>query len=261
MAFMQYVILIIPSWILCLVILAGTIALSVVSLIVVRRLIPHHKLKQHNDVAGSIFATVGVLYAVLLAFVVVAVWQGFDKSKYNVHQEANYLVDLYRDSESFSPDFKEKVRPLFVSYAKAISREEWALMRTGKMSPDATKMTMKIRSIYAGYIPRNITEEIFFAESVRKLDQMCQLRRLRFIDSREGIHPILWFVLAIGGVVTMTFISFFGAENLKAQVIMASLLAILVGLTLFTILSMDYPFTGGISISNEAFELALSCMQ
>jgi hypothetical protein len=48
-------------------------------------------------VSGFTFATVGVIYAVLLAFVAVAVWQNFAQTDNQVQTEANLVGDLYRD--------------------------------------------------------------------------------------------------------------------------------------------------------------------
>jgi len=39
---------------------------------------------------------------VLLGFVVVSIWQSYDRSRYNVEKEANCLIDLYRNAESFA---------------------------------------------------------------------------------------------------------------------------------------------------------------
>jgi hypothetical protein len=35
----------------------------------------------HNDVAGFIYAVVGVIYAVLLALMVIAVWEDYEKAR------------------------------------------------------------------------------------------------------------------------------------------------------------------------------------
>lgn len=42
------------------------------------------------------------MYQVLLAFVVVTVWQNYDKANAGVQKEAIYMADLYRDSEALS---------------------------------------------------------------------------------------------------------------------------------------------------------------
>jgi FtsH-binding integral membrane protein len=261
MPFTQLILLTIPTPVLCLMIIGASTTLSVVTLLIVRSFVPHHRLKQHNDVAGSIFATVGVLYAVLLAFVVIVVWQSFDKSNLNVQKEANCVVDLYRDAEAFSPEFKKEVVDLLKDYIKGVIDEEWKTMERGEPSQRVTETLGNMWHAYSSYLPKNITEQTFFEESVRKLNELGELRRMRLMDSNTGIHPVLWFVLIVGGVVTMIFVSFFGAENLKAQVVMALLLSMLVGLILFTIASMDYPFTGSVSISPEIFKVILSCVK
>ena len=43
----------------------------------------------HNDVIVPIYATAGVIYAVLLAFIVIAVWEAFTASTENVADEAS----------------------------------------------------------------------------------------------------------------------------------------------------------------------------
>jgi hypothetical protein len=53
----------------CLVALAG--------LELVQRLVPAVSRQPHNDVAGFIYAALGVIYAVLLALVVIAVWEEY----------------------------------------------------------------------------------------------------------------------------------------------------------------------------------------
>jgi len=50
-------------------------------------------------------------------------------------------------------------------------------------------------------------------------------------------------------MVTISFTFFFGAESLNTQMVMAVLLAIIISLILFTILMLDYPFTGDVRIS------------
>jgi hypothetical protein len=58
-----------------LVILVGLAALlAMAGPIVVRRYVAFDRLNTNNEVAGFKFATLGALYAVLLAFVVIVVW-------------------------------------------------------------------------------------------------------------------------------------------------------------------------------------------
>jgi ABC-type multidrug transport system fused ATPase/permease subunit len=261
MSFAQQVLLTIPTIILGLIIIGGAVILTIIGLLIMRRFVPHHKLKSHNDVSGPIFGTLGVVYAVLLAFIVVIVWQNFDKSDANVQQEENCVIDLWRDAAAFSPDFKKEVRGLFKEYAQVIVQEEWDMLARGDYSRKAGQVVNKIWSLYSNYQPRDMKEMAFFQESIKKLNEFGELRLMRLMDARKGVHPILWFVLITGGIVTIAFTFFFGAESLNTQMAMSVLLAMIISLILFTVLMLDYPFTGDVKISPETFKLLLEKMK
>ena len=257
MPFSQWVLLHFPTPILVLVLIIGSVTLCVGGLIIVRRYVPHHRLKIHNDVAGPIFATIGVAYGVLLAFVVVIVWQNYDKSRVNVEKEANCMVDIYNDVECFPKEFKDSVRSAVREYDDTVINEEWKMLAAGQSSSQARHIVKRLWKIFGDYWPTTDTERIFFAESVKKLNELMELRRMRILDSKTGVEPVLWFVLIAGAVVTISFIFFFGSENLKAQILMASLLASLISLILLTVLLFDFPFTGDVSIKPTAFQEVL----
>lgn len=250
----QRLLLFFPPFVLGIIIISVSVILSVLGLIIVRHFIPHHRLKLHNDVAGFLFGTLGVIYAVLLAFIVVVVWQNFDEVDSNMELEANYLTDLYTDSISFPDTLKKDLHKNFYEYAKAILNEEWDMLKKGKSSSMAKDVIERIWLLYGTYIPETKTQEIFLEESIDKLNKMCELRRQRLIDSRKGISPLLWFVLIFGGIVTISFTFFFGTENFRAQITMTILLTIIVSLILFTVLELDYPFTGGMNVSLDGFK-------
>ena len=86
---------------LCLLMMAVAAVLSIAGTLIFHRFIPHRSLKVHNDITGPIFNTLGVVYAVLLGFMVVTVWQGFDRAKLNAEKEVNCLASLYMDSNIF----------------------------------------------------------------------------------------------------------------------------------------------------------------
>lgn len=254
---MQYLILKVPMFVLGLIVAGGAATFAIMGVLVVQHFIPHGRLKTHNDVADPILGALAAVYAVLLAFVVIVVWQGFDKSNANVQMEASYLADVYGDTEAFSPDFRQKACNLLREYRQAVVDYEWKTMTRGETSPEVEKLMKKIWSLYTTYQPKTAAEHSFFDESIRKLNLLRDLRRQRLRDSRAGLDPLLWFVLIVGGVCTISFTFLFGTENKKVQIIMAILLSITISLILFTIMEMDFPFTGDIAISPEPFKMLL----
>jgi predicted Rdx family selenoprotein len=66
-----------PLWLSAVILIVPTTLLAMAGPVVVRRYVEVDQLRTNNEVAGFKFATVGVLYAVLLAFAVVVVWEKF----------------------------------------------------------------------------------------------------------------------------------------------------------------------------------------
>src|SRR5215216_715151 len=76
-------------------VVCGACIAAVIGLAVVQRLVPVATRKEHNDVAGFIYAVLGVIYAVLLALVVIAVWGSFQAANETVEQEANAVAEIF----------------------------------------------------------------------------------------------------------------------------------------------------------------------
>jgi len=84
-----------PLWLSGLLIVGLTTLLAMLGPIIVRRYVPLERLTTNNEVAGFKFAAVAVLYAVLLAFAVIVVWERFGDAETNVAKEAGAAATIY----------------------------------------------------------------------------------------------------------------------------------------------------------------------
>src|SRR6516225_3616042 len=79
--------------------LVGLAALSaVVFELVVHQFLSVEVRRRHNDAAAAIFSVIGVTFAVLLAFVAMLAWEGFNKAKAAAYTEAATILDVYNAS-------------------------------------------------------------------------------------------------------------------------------------------------------------------
>src|SRR5262245_3687862 len=95
----------------------GITVVAVVIGLLIRRWVSVEVLERHNEVAGFIYAVIGVLYAVVLGFTAIIVWGRFDEARTNVEKEANELGDLFRNAQAFAAkDFREELETNLRSY-------------------------------------------------------------------------------------------------------------------------------------------------
>lgn len=257
MSFQQWLLYSFPTWVIVTLMILIAIGTAVGGVLVVRRIMDVGKLKRHHDIAGPIFSTLGVMYSVLLAFVMVMVWQDFDRAQTDVIHESNCYIDICRDSNGLSEPLRSEFTAALNGYIEAVIKDEWPKLARGEYGYLAHEKIANVWNIYASYEPKTDGEKIYYAEILKKMNDAGEFRRQRIVDASSALHPVLWFVLLFGGIITVAFTFFFGSENLVSQLIMTTLLSVLIALILFTILIMDFPFTGDFSVQPAAFQRVL----
>jgi hypothetical protein len=226
-------------------------------LVLVRRNVALSTLESHNDVAGFIIAVVGVLYAVLLAFVVIVVWQQFEDAKATAEKEAILVLSLYRDAPVFPPH-TEGIRQAIRGYAVSVVDHEWAEMGTQGREYEPTDAAFgAVVRAYRQVQPQDAQQTAFYTESVKRLDDVAEARRTRIFASSSRLPSPLWTVLLFGAAVTVGFTYFFGLPNARAQALMVGSLAAMVSLIIFLVLSLDLPFSGDVAVRPDAMRDAI----
>jgi hypothetical protein len=231
---------------------------SVVGLAVVQRLVSSELRKQHNDVAGFIYAVVGIVYAVLLGLVVVAVWGDYEATRDTTYREADELAEIFWLAHRFPEPQQHHIQELARSYARVVVEEEWPLMAEGRSSPRAWALLDDMRGTLEGFEPRTKAGQVLYQEGLTQIHDLANARRMHLVEANQGIPAILWVVLVSGGIVTVGFTYLFGLESTWAHRLMVAALAGLITLVLLTIGTLDYPFSGGARIGTGAFELVLN---
>src|SRR4028118_268856 len=108
---------------------------AVAGLVAVQRLVPAARRREHNDVAGFIYAVVGVIYAVLLALMVIAVWEEHEAAKATVREEANELADVFWLAHRLPEPEGPRLPGLALSYARVGAEEGGPLTAGGGRHP------------------------------------------------------------------------------------------------------------------------------
>lgn len=236
-----------------LIVVAVFIVFAVAGMMIMRQSVNTSIFKAHHDVAGYVFTTIGVLYSVLLGFTVINVQQRFDQVKNDTRVEASYITQLYRDSEVFSDKDKKTIQSAIVAYTMSVINEEWKSMSNGQPNMNTINLLDKIWLAYYAVELTNKKQELWYAESIEKLNQLMSARLSRIIGGEESLGNEMWSFLILGGLSIVIFFWFFHVENLNSQILMISMLAASIAFLLFLIYSLDTVFTGGVSVPPDAF--------
>src|ERR1700674_5353548 len=120
-----------PLWLSALLVVGLTTALAMLGPILVRRYVTLERLTANNEVAGFKFAVVGVLYAVLLAFAIIVVWEKFNDAETIVAREAGAVATIYRLSHGIGDEPGSSLRSALNTYLKITISQDWPAMEHG----------------------------------------------------------------------------------------------------------------------------------
>jgi hypothetical protein len=207
----------VPTWVVALVLTVAAEIFAVGLMLLTRAISGVDRLKQNNEVAGFKFAVIGVFYGVLLAFVVVSVWEEYRGTQTAVRNEAKAIIDLYHVSAALPFEAGVEIRHLLFTYTDHVCKYEWRTMARGRSSEDAGSDLESLSSAIFELEPQGYRQLMLYQAALRLLAVIADNRSER-LDSADGsMSGLLWFVLIVGAGVTLGYPAFFGASNLMAD--------------------------------------------
>ena len=131
------------------------------------------------------------------------------------------------------------------------------MMERGQTSPRADSLLRQLRLELLEFDPRTKGEQVLYERGLTQLHDAADARRSRLLEVREGIPNLLWVVLVVGGVITVSFTYLFGLKSNLAHALMVAALTLVICGILFTIAEFNNPFSGPVEIQPEAFREVL----
>jgi hypothetical protein len=242
-----------PLWALAVLIIGCFVGLSVAGLAITRTWVGRSTVHP-NDLAGFVYAVVGVTYAVLLGMSALTAYERFRDVENTAALEANTIASLYRDLEGYPEPDRTRLQRRLHRYIHDVVEIELPRLRHARPEPpEVVSLVDQVVIDWVTFEPTTKGQEALHAEALRQLNTFLTLRRSRLQEGEAGLHPVIWFVLLSGAVLTIGFTYLFWAESRRMHGLMVGFLAGVLGLIVFWMAAMDYPLLGPLSISTDSF--------
>lgn len=246
-----------PLWLASFLIVIFPTALVMLVAYGVRRRVSLAYLAQNNEVAGFKIAVLGVIYAVLLGFAVIVVWEKFHDSQAAVVQEAGASVAIGRLAIGLPPPDRAAVRRATAAYLRTAIEQDWPAMSRGELNTGGVRALDDLYGVVLAAPAPDSAGATLRGALLAQLDELTQARRVRTVLA-EGLVPgMIWAVLVVGAAATILFTFFFGATNQGAQVVMTGLLTACICMALMAVVMINYPFSGPVSVGTRPLQQAL----
>ncbi len=238
-------------WVVGVALIAGGLAY------LVRRIGATEGTVENNEAAGQVFTLVGGLQAVLLAFVLISLFDGAADAEDGSYAEADNLVAAVWAAESL-PEGAE-VAAQARSYAREVVTKEWPAMQNGKeVGADGWTALESLRSTVSGAPATDEWQIDRKTEATDRLWEVYQQRQDRLnAASSGGVNSVVWFALVAGAIMAVSLPILFGGPKPATHILIVSILAATMTLLLYATQQLQNPYSGGAQVDATAFESAL----
>jgi Protein of unknown function (DUF4239) len=232
--------------------------LAAVAAYLMRRFGSEDGREENNAAAGGVFSIVAGLNAVLVAFVLIALFDATGSAGQTSYREADGLVAAAWASDSLPDTTKGQVRDLSRAYMSTVIKEEWPKMREGSaVSSIGWAQLDQLRVVVAQSQADDEWQIDRKAEAASKLWDVYEARQGRINASGRGVSSVVWFTMIVGSLLSLALALLFGGARVRSHVVIMASLAATLTLLLYATYQLQNPFSGGAKIGPDAFHAAL----
>ena len=242
-----------PTWLWGTILVALFTGASCSGLAVFHRLVHVDVRKAHNDLAGFTFAIVGLVFAVLLAFIAIATWEAFTKASDIVENESDFAGAIYLDTQGLPQAKGKAIRDAVARYVSVVIDDEWPIQRAGKQPDQGWKPLRELNRAIATIQPQTPGEAVIQAELLKTWNELYLTRSSRLSAVEGHIPGVIWWIIFFGATITAGYTYFFGFENFGMHMAMTATVAATLALVVVLIIALDWPFRGEISVTPDPF--------
>jgi len=219
------------------------------------------RLALDTAIGGIIYGGLMAVYSILLAFVVVVVWQQYQTTGDRVEVEASKVFNLYRASYAFPDTVGKRVRLAVVDYATSVCHDEWPALERDSVSTVTQRKYNQMWEVIYDIKPATTSEQVWYTSMVQSINQFGEARILRISDIDSSIPHIMWQMLIVGALVILLFSILFSSENNWVHLLKVIMFSTVIVFSLALVFMLDHPFRGVLKVEPTAFQKILTHYQ
>jgi hypothetical protein len=209
--------------------------------------------RRHHEVGNPVYLQIGVVFAVLLAFVFNEVWGEYNLAAQAINGECGALHGAAMLAHDLPDGQGRGVEQAILNYSKVVMDVEWSALARRGVSLEATRAFQAIAEA-AGHLniarPADTTIQ---GQILALLAQAHAYRETRLFQAGKGLPIVIWVILSFYALVLVLFVLFAGVESKVGHILFTSMFAVSVVLVLVVVRMLDYPFEGALALSYGDF--------
>jgi hypothetical protein len=214
-----------------------------------------------DSAAGNIVDTFKIvisLTGILLTFLLVQAYANLRSAEELTVREASAINALDRGLLRYGDAGAAALRPMLLDYARAIADDEWKTMVLARRSAKADQSYNAVSRPARALTPQTPREQTIFAEIVRGLDDVADLREARLNAAVMALPDFFWNAVTVLWLLLVVLATLIEPSIERAFTLGGMVAAI--GMLFTVVVVVDEPFRGTDAIRPAAIERVIKVM-
>ncbi|HET9516461.1 MAG TPA: hypothetical protein VFO77_01915 [Actinoplanes sp.] len=244
----------VPEWVTLLLLVVGVPAVMVLLQMLVHKRFPHWRRGEHNDAAGIMLSAAAVVYSVSIGLCVITLWDNYEQAQVAAEAEASNLAALADGAAVLADPAGADIRAGVLAYNEHVVQywpERMAGIGADAVSRDLAALVAAVGRIEA----ETDAQRAFVDDATARLAGAVELRAtsLRLAHDQQ-LPSVLWVAVLGGSVIVLGLCLTCGVRDRALRVVLIAGVAAIVGMNLFLVVELNYPFYGDVAITPESFQ-------
>ena len=234
---------------------AGLLAAFTCALL--HRIVHHDTFRRYHEVGYAVFLQLGVIFAVLLAFVFNNVWSNYNVASQAIDSECGSLHGIAILGDRLPLPARDAILNDLHAYLTTVIDREWADMqrRMESQAADAKFQALwqTVETANTGPADNQIQGQL-----LNLLAAAHQSRETRLYQMTQGVPGLIWGLLIIFASTLIGCMLIFAAEASTSKAVLVGVFTSSLTLALLTVRVLDFPFESALQLSSRDFNGTLA---
>ena len=232
----------------------GLVAALICALL--HRIVHHDMFRRYHEVGYAVFLQLGVIFAVLLAFVFNNVWSEYNVASQAVDSECASLHGIAILSDRLPSPARTVILADLHAYLTTVLDREWPdMQRRNESRATSARFQMLWQTVET--VITDPADNQVRGQLLSLLAAAHQSRETRLFQMTQGVPGLIWSLLIIFASGLVGCMLVFAAEASLSKAVLVGVFTSSLTLALLTVRMLDFPFESALQLSSRDFSETL----
>jgi len=234
----------------------GTGLVAAFTCALLHRIFHRDTFRRYHEVGYAVFLQLGVIFAVLLAFVFNNVWSDYNVAAQAINRECASLHGIAVLSDRLPEPARNAILDALHAYLTTVLDREWPDMQRRNESRAASAGFQSLWQTVET-ADTNPADSQIRGQLLNLLAAAHQSRETRLFQMTQGVPGLVWGLLIIFACALIGCMLVFAAEASSSKAVLVGVFTSSLTLALLTVRLLDFPFESALQLPSRDFNETL----